>query len=97
LFREGDSISFSPIRDNKSLDEDQFTQLPLPEREVFHKNVEELEEYLGDVLLELPQWRRTMVEKTKQLDNDTISLAIDPLLSELNDTNQNIDDDITFL
>lgn len=97
LFREGDSISFSPIRDNKSLDEDQFTQLPLPEREVFHKNVEDLEEYLGDVLLELPQWRRTMVEKTKQLDNDTISLAIDPLFSELNDTYQNIDDVITFL
>jgi len=97
LFREGESISFSPISDNKALDEDQFTQLPLPEREIFHKHVEELEEYLANVLLELPQWRRAMVEKIRQLDNDTISQAIDPLFSELNDTYQNIDDVITFL
>jgi len=83
--------------DNKSLNEEQFTQLPQPEREAFHQHVEELEEYLSDVLLEMPQWRRTMVEKIKQLDNDTISLAIDPLFSELNDKYQNIDDVITYL
>ncbi len=97
LFRESDSVSFSPIRDNKSLDEDQFTQLPQPEREAFHKHVEELEEYLGDVLLELPQWRRLMVEKIRQLDNDTINQAIDPLFSALDEKYQNIDDAITFL
>ncbi|WP_340121097.1 ATP-binding protein [Methylobacter svalbardensis] len=97
LFREGESISFAPIQDNKALNEDQFTQLPLSEREIFHKHVEALEEYLSDVLLELPQWRRAMVEKIKQLDTDTISLAIEPLFSKLNDSYQNIDDVITFL
>ncbi len=97
LFRENESISFAPIRDNKALNEDQFTQLSLPERESFHKHVEALEEYLSDVLLELPQWRRAMVEKIKQLDNDTISLAIEPLFAELNDSYQNIDDVISFL
>ncbi len=97
LFRESESITFAPIRDNKSLNEEQFTQLPQTERETFHSHVEALEEYLSDVLLELPQWRRTMVEKIKQLDNDTISLAIDPLFSELNEKYQNIDDIITYL
>jgi predicted ATP-dependent protease len=97
LFRESESITFAPIRDNKSLNEEQFTQLPQVERETFHSHVEALEEYLSDVLLELPQWRRTMVEKIKQLDNDTISLAIDPLFSELNEKYQNIDDVITYL
>ncbi|MCX7094099.1 MAG: ATP-binding protein [Methylobacter sp.] len=97
LFREDESISFAPIRDNKALNEDQFTQLSLPEREIFHKHVQELEEYLSDMLLELPQWRRAMVEKIKQLDNDTISLAIEPLFVELNDSYQNIDDVVTFL
>ncbi|MDO9048571.1 MAG: ATP-binding protein [Methylobacter sp.] len=97
LFREGESVSFAPIRDNKALNEDQFTELPLPEREIFHRHVEELEEYLSDVLLELPQWRRAMVEKIRQLDSDTISLAIEPLFSELNDSYQNIDDVISFL
>jgi predicted ATP-dependent protease len=97
LFRENETISFAPIKDDKALNEDQFSQLSLPEREIFHKHVTELEEYLSDVLLELPQWRREMVEKIRELDNDTISLAIEPLFAELNDSYQNIDDVITYL
>ncbi len=97
LFRESESITFAPIRDDKALNDDQFTQLPQPERESFHKHVEELEVYLSDVLLELPQWRRAMVEKIKQLDNDTISLAIEPLFAELNNAYQAIDDVLGFL
>jgi len=97
LFRESESITFAPIRNNKTLNEEQFTQLPQKDRELFHQQVEELEDYLSEVLLELPLWRRTMVEKTKQLDSDTISLAIDPLFAELNESYQNIDDAITYL
>ncbi|MDD5578342.1 MAG: AAA family ATPase [Methylobacter sp.] len=97
LFREGEAITFSPIKSNKPLNEEQFIRLPQPEREAFHKHVGELEEYLSEVLLELPQWRRAMVEKIKQLDNDTIGLAIDPLFTELNDKYQNIDDVVTYL
>jgi len=97
LYRESDTITFLPIRDNKALDEDQFTMLPQLEREAFHKHTEELEAYLGEMLLELPQWRRTMVDETKQLDSDTIGLAIDPLFDELNQSYQNTDDVITYL
>ncbi len=97
LFRESDNITFAPIRKNKALNEEQFSQLPQSERELFHKQVESLEEYLGEVLLELPQWRRTLVDKIKQLDNDTIRLSINPIFSELNDKYQNIDDVITYL
>lgn len=97
LFRDNDTITFAPIRDNKTLNEDQFTQLPQSEREQFHQQLEQLEDYLSEVLLELPQWRRTLVEKTKQLDSDTIHAAIEPLFAELNKTYQNIDDVITYL
>jgi len=97
LYRESDTITFLPIRDNKALDEDQFTMLPQPEREAFHQHTEELEAYLGEVLIELPKWRRTMVDETKKLDSETIGLAIDPLFSELNSKYQNTDDVITYL
>ena len=97
LFRESDTITFLPIRDNKALDEDQFTMLPQPEREAFHKHTEELESYLGNVLLELPQWRRTMVDEIRHLDIETIELAINPLFDDLNHDYQNIDDVITYL
>jgi len=97
LFRESENITFAPIRKNKPLNEEQFSQLAQSERELFHKQVESLEDYLGEVLLELPQWRRTLVDKIKHLDNETIDLAIEPLFSELNDKYQNIDDVITYL
>lgn len=97
LFRERETITFTPLKDNKVLNDEQFTQLPQAERDVFHRHVEELEDYLGDVLLELPQWRRTMALKIRQLDTDTISLAIEPLLAELRDKYQAVDDVIAYL
>jgi predicted ATP-dependent protease len=97
VFRDNDAITFAPIRHHKTLNEDQFAQLPQEERDLFHQQVEELEDYLSEVLLELPQWRRSLVEKIKQLDNDTIHAAIEPLFAELNHCYQNIDDVITYL
>ncbi len=97
LYRESDTITFLPIRDNKALNEDQFTLLSQAERESFYKQTEELEIYLGSVLLELPKWRRSLVDETRQLDIDTINQAIDPLFDILNSNYQNTDDVITYL
>ena len=97
LYRDSDTITFLPIRNDKALDEEQFTLLPQAEREAFHQHTEELEEYLGNVLLELPQWRRTLVEELRQLDNDTIKQALGPLFADLNQQYQNVDDVITYL
>jgi predicted ATP-dependent protease len=97
LFKENDNITFAPIRNNKTLNEKQFNQLPEAERETFHRQVEELEDMLSEALLELPQWRRGVLEKIKQLDNDTISQAITPLLAELHDRYAAVDDAISYL
>jgi len=97
LYRDSDSISFLPIRDNKALDDEQFAVLPQSERDAFHQHTEQLEEYLGEVLLELPQWRRELADALRQLDTDTIKQALDPLFTSLNDKYQNVDDVITYL
>lgn len=97
LFRENEAITFAPVRNNKALDEEEFSQLSHREREKFHRQVEELEDYLAEILAELPQWRRTMADQLKQLDSDTISLAIELLFNELDNTYQNIDDALTYL
>ncbi len=97
LFRDTESITFAPIRDGKVLDEEQFNQLPQQERDAFHKDTEVMEDELGEALIELPQWRRALVEKNRQLDNATIRLAISPLFKELTERYQNIDSVITYL
>jgi predicted ATP-dependent protease len=97
LFRESETITFVPFINNKSLDEDQFMELPQAERDAFHRDVEDLEEFLNEMLLDLPQWRRNSVEKTKQLDYDTIKLAIAPLFTELDEKYNGIGDAICYL
>ena len=97
LFRDNDSITFAPIRNQKALDEEQFVLLSQAERDVFHKQVEQLEESLTTELIELPQWRRDLVDKTRELDNETIEVAIAPLFAELEEEYQAIDDVFSFL
>ncbi|MDO9105692.1 MAG: ATP-binding protein [Methylovulum sp.] len=97
LFRDSEAIRFAPVRDNKTLNDEDVRQLPQTERDAFYKHIEALEDDLGDALLELPQWRRTMAEKIRQLDNDTVSLAVEPLLAELRGKYQDVDDVIAYL
>lgn len=97
LFRENENITFAPIHGNKALNEEQFAGLPQAQRETFHKHVEALEDYLSEVLLELPQWRRAMNDKIRQLDNDTINAAVEPLFTALAAQYQSVDDVITYL
>jgi predicted ATP-dependent protease len=97
LFRENESITFAPVKYSKPLDEAQFAKLRESERDAFHQHVEKIEEYLSEVLLDLPQWRRIVVEKTKQLDFDTIQQAINPLFTTLDDKYLNIDDACRYL
>ncbi len=97
LYRETDRVTFAPVLENKSLNEDQFTQLSQQQRDQFHKHTQALEEYLAETLLELPQWRREMVDEINQLDSATILQAINPLFKELNDRYHTISDVITYL
>lgn len=97
LFRENETINFAPLKSSKPLDEAQFAKLKESERDAFHQHVEELEDYLNEVLLDLPQWRRTMLEKIKQLDCDTIQQAIAPIFTELEGLYEHINDVSEYL
>lgn len=83
MFREGETISFTPLDDGKPLDESGFAQLPDEERAAFHRHVQELEDLLAQVLAELPQWKRDSLEQLRKLNRETIHSAIEPLLGKL--------------
>ncbi|CDF86135.1 putative ATP-dependent protease [Pseudomonas knackmussii B13] len=83
LYRDSANIAFTPMKDGKALDEAEFAQLPEAERERFHEDISDLEEHLNEELASLPQWKRESSNQLRQLNEETITLALQPLLAPL--------------
>lgn len=83
LYRDSSSISFTPMFEGKALDEADFAQLEEDVREKFHADIAELEELLNQKLSLLPQWKRESSNKLRQLNEETIAQALEPLLAPL--------------
>jgi predicted ATP-dependent protease len=83
LYRDSSNIAFTPMLDGKALDEAEFAQLPEAERERFHADIATLEERLNEELASLPQWKRESSNLLRQLNEETITIALQPLLAPL--------------
>lgn len=97
VFRDNENITFAPIRAGKTLSEDEFILLPPTEREKFHHHVEALEDCLSNALLELPIWRRTLIEKLRELDDEAINTELSPLFDALLLQYAEIEDVLSYL
>ena len=78
LYRDSANVAFTPMKDGKALDEAEFAQLPEAERERFHSDIAALEEYLNEELASLPQWKRESSNQLRELNEETITLALQP-------------------
>ena len=85
LYRDSSNIAFTPMLDGKALDEAEFAQLPEAERERFHADIATLEERLNEELASLPQWKRESSNLLRQLNEETITIALQPLLAPLSE------------
>lgn len=83
LFEDGGTISFSPIIDGKATTDADFAKVDSEQRPHYYKLIDELEDYLSDALIELPQWKRASSEQLRQLKRDTAEQGIKPLLKAL--------------
>jgi len=83
LYRDSSNIAFTPMLEGKALDEAEFAQLPEAERERFHADIATLEERLNEELASLPQWKRESSNLLRQLNEETITVALQPLLTPL--------------
>ncbi len=83
VFREDNSITFTPIIEGKLADEADFAQMNSDSRELFHQHVVNLEQQLNLALLELPQWQRDNKDKLRKLYHQTILQSLKPLFDKL--------------
>ena len=88
LFRDSSTISFTPMKNGKALDETEFAQLEEEEREAFHSNIATLELRLNEALSELPQWKRESNDELRELNQETINQVLAPLLEPLEENYQ---------
>ncbi|MBA1189010.1 AAA family ATPase [Pseudomonas entomophila] len=86
LYRDASNVAFTPMSDGKALDEAEFAQLPEAVREQFHQDIAALEERLNEELASLPQWKRESNNQLRELNEETITLALQPLLAPLSET-----------
>ena len=85
LYRDSSNIAFTPMLEGKALDEAEFAQLPEADRERFHADIAALEERLNEELASLPQWKRESNNQLRQLNEETITVALQPLLAPLSE------------
>ncbi|QSA96673.1 Lon protease family protein [Methylococcus sp. EFPC2] len=83
VLHEGDTVSFMPMLNGAVVGEEEFAGIPEDIRDLFFKQARALEKYLGEVLLELPQWKRETVQRLRTLNQDTLDHAVEPLLAAL--------------
>ncbi|MBA1193449.1 AAA family ATPase [Pseudomonas entomophila] len=85
LYRDASNVAFTPMSEGKALDEAEFAQLPEAVREQFHQDIAALEERLNEELASLPQWKRESNNQLRALNEETITLALQPLLAPLSE------------
>ncbi|UAA39954.1 AAA family ATPase [Paraneptunicella aestuarii] len=83
LYEDNGSISFSPIIDGKPIDDEEFAKLSDEKRQYYYNLIDELEGVLSERLIEMPQWKRAVSEKLRNLKRETAEEGIRPLLKEL--------------
>lgn len=80
MFRNGETVSFSPLKDGRPVDEAGFGELDDDEREQFHQQVRMLEDCLNEGLLGLPQWKRETGDQLRLLAGELVEQAVAPPL-----------------
>jgi len=83
LYEDDGEIGFSPLVDGKPLNDKEFANLDELKRADFYKLLAQLEDFLSEQLLELPQWKRISSDKLRKLKNETTEQSIKPFLKEL--------------
>ncbi len=83
LFEESGVVSFAPVIEGKPLDDADFAKLTEEQRQHFYDVISNLEVLLNEQLLELPQWKREMSVRLRDLKKETIENALKPLMRDL--------------
>jgi lon-related putative ATP-dependent protease len=76
-------FAFAPVRSGAVLNPEEYDKLPEEERTRITEHIERLQERLQRVIRQIPQWGRERRERLKTLYRDFTRLAVDHLVTDL--------------
>ncbi|NIL96416.1 MAG: AAA family ATPase [Planctomycetales bacterium] len=90
LIRTPGGFALAPLHEGEVLGPDEFEKLPKPEQERIQQAVASLENEIQALLSQLPQWRKEVTEKIKNLKREVTRLAIGHSLKLLKEKNTDL-------
>ena len=83
LIRTPLGFAFAPLKDGEVIDPEEYRRLPEAQRDEIEQHIAELQDELGRIMRQIPQWQRETQERIKQLDKEVVSTTIAPHFHEL--------------
>ncbi|CAG4884442.1 ATP-dependent protease La Type II [Georgfuchsia toluolica] len=76
-------FAFMPMKDERTIQPDEFSGLPEEEQERFGELIRQYGARLHKLMQQFPRWRREMQGQIRKLSRDTMSLAVGHLIDDL--------------
>ncbi|MCO6457007.1 MAG: AAA family ATPase [Pirellulaceae bacterium] len=76
LVRTPSGLALAPVRDGEVMDAEQFGKLPEDERRKIQEAIEGLQSELRALIEQVPEWRKEMRDKIKELNRQATHFAI---------------------
>ena len=97
LLRTPTGFAFAPMRGGEVLSPDQFHELPSDEQRRVEEVVSALQERLQHILLQVPQWRRQVRDKVRELNREVTLAAVGHLMEHLRESYADFPQVLSFL
>ncbi|MBI4695846.1 MAG: AAA family ATPase [Gammaproteobacteria bacterium] len=83
LIRTPTGMGFAPMQDHEVIGPEQFHKLPEPEQQRLEAAVGALQEKLEMLVRQLPQWRREVQQRIRDLDREVTQAAVEHLIDDM--------------
>ncbi len=97
LLRTPMGIIFAPIKDDEVLSPEELGKLSDEEKEKLDKSIDRFQSELRRMFRKFPRWQRATQQQVRELNLEVTRLTIGPLIEELLEKYQGLDDVVSYL
>jgi lon-related putative ATP-dependent protease len=86
LMQTQNGLGFVPEQDGEVLSPEAFRALPVEEREQIQAKISEMQQEMQKIMRQVPFWSREAREKVKNLNEELVTVVLEPFLTDLQET-----------